>query len=605
MAIVNPTMLQPYDSIEPQLLKAVEDVVLNSDDEATERLIALAEKMKNEAGQATGQHSTQEATALQAAWRKRSVEERLAAALASGDSQHLADDIPEAIEKYGKPIAVIEGPLMRAMEDVGARFAEGKMFLPQIVKAAQVMKEAVALLQPFIDADSEGCATGRPKVVLATVNGDVHDIGKNIVAIVLACNGFDVVDLGVMVAADAIVEATHEHRPLLVGVSGLITPSLKEMETLCQLFQREGLRVPIIVGGATTSAVHTAVRLAPLYDGLVVHGGDASQTALIAKRLQMDANVAATQLRADQERIRESYEASHAPIIPYDKANMQAPHFELPSCYPSAAQLQASISGIDVPLSAVEPYIDWRMFLLFWGFKGETLQQQLVNPEAGRTLYEGKETLRKAIDEQNITLQALISFEPAVRQGNDIVLHSGVRLPMLRSQNSGGNFRCLADFLDEHTHSPIGLFTIAAKPVSEADDEHLRLMTHALCARLAEACAEWLKKQTKQANICKPSESSNLNILRVAFGYATCPDHSLKRIVVDCLQAEQLMGISLTDHYAITPSTSICGLFICHPEAHYFPVGRIDKAQLSDYCKRRGIREEEGQMLLSKYIVED
>lgn len=610
MAIVNPTMLQVYDNIEPQLLKAVEDVVLNTDDGATERLLKVAADYmvdKNAPAAQSDQGSKPAATRQETP-----IEQRLAHALANGNSEHLADDIPEAMEKYGQAIAVIEGPLMRAMEDVGARFAEGKMFLPQIVKAAQVMKEAVALLQPYIDADSEGNTTTRPKVVLATANGDVHDIGKNIVAIVLACNGFEVVDLGVMVAAETIFEATREHKPLFVGVSGLITPSLKEMEKLCLLFEREGLQVPIIVGGATTSAVHTAVKLAPLYKGLVVHGGDASHTALVAKRLQMDSAAATAQIKADQERVREAYEENHQPILTYDEANKRAPHFCAAEGWTAANIAKKATKNIIIPLDneegGVVPFVDWRMFLLFWGFKGESLQQQLVNPEAKRVLDEGKAALKKAIAEQGITLQALVSFEAAKREANDIVLCDGVQLPMLRSQNARGSFLCLADFIDEQTPSPIGLFTIVAKPVREADDEHSRLMTHALCARLAEASAEWLETQVRTALTAegeRDTEAAATRILRVAFGYATCPDHSLKRIVIDRLQAERLMGITLTDHYAIQPSTSICGLFILHPEARYFPVGRIDKAQLADYCHRRGISEEEGKMLLSKYITED
>ncbi|MBQ9285239.1 MAG: methionine synthase [Bacteroidaceae bacterium] len=579
MAIVNPAMLKAYDEIEPDLLKAVEDVVLNSDDGATERLIAIAQKIKEEKDNDGGKQQPDLAARAHDTWNQRPVEERLAFALANGDSSHLATDIPEALAQYGRPIAVIEQPLMQAMEQIGARFAEGKMFLPQVVKAAQVMKNAVALLQPFIDADAESSASARPKVVLATANGDVHDIGKNIVAIVLACNGFDIVDLGVMVAAETIIEAAKTHTPLFVGVSGLITPSLKEMETLCLMFQREGLRVPVIVGGATTSAIHTAVRLAPLYDGLVAYGGDASQTALIAKRLQMDAEACSGQIRADQHRLCEAYDEHQVKLLPYAEANLQAPHFAVPPAYPTATELQQRVPPLDISLSEVEPFIDWRMFLMFWGFKGETLPQQLVNPEAERTLLEGKSRLREAIALGCLSLQALLRFEPATRSGNDILLPDGERLPMLRSQSSRGHFLCLADYFDEHSSLPLGLFTIVAKTLTEPASEGDRLMSHALCARLAEACAEWLSSQI------------GLHTLRVAFGYATCPDHSLKRIVVDRLQAEQRLGITVNGHYSIDPSTAICGLYICHPEARYFPVGRIDNEQKADYCRRRGIDE--------------
>ena len=612
MAIVNPGMLQVYDDIEPTLLKAVEDVILNTDDGATERLITLAATvLASSTGESAGSPSGV------ADWRTKNIEERLAYALSKGVSEHLSEDIPEALVKYGRPIDVIEQPLMQAMEHIGQLFGEGKMFLPQVVKSAKVMKDAVTLLQPYIDEAKDCDSVAHPCVVLATANGDVHDIGKNIVSIVLSCNGFEVIDLGVMVPNETILEETLKRKPCLVGISGLITPSLKEMEQLCLLFQREGLQVPIVVGGATTSAVHTAVKLAPLYDGCVVYGGDASQTSLLAKHLQMDAATTIAQIKAEQQTLRDAYEEHHAPLTPYAEANSKAPHFEH---HPSDVIPQTS-SLIPQP-SDLLPLIDWRMFLLFWGFKGETLQQLLVNPEAERTLQEGKEYLQRAIEQGSIEVKALLRFLPATRRGNDIVLAAGrvladsvgekspTVLPMLRSQSSTGHFLCLSDFFDEQQPSPLGLFTIVTRPKHQpagesdcAPHSHLqegeRLMSHAICARLTEACAEWFQ-QTHLSPL-----TSHLSPLRVAFGYATCPDHSLKRIVFDILDAENKLGITLTDHYSIQPSTAICGLFICHPEARYFSVGRIDEAQLADYCQRRGISIAEGEQLLSKYIAKN
>ena len=588
MAIVNPSMLQVYDDIEPTLLKAVEDVVLNSDDGATERLIdvaatVLADAANVPAGSPSGI----------ADWRSNTIEERLAYALNKGVSEHLSNDIPEALQKYGRPIHVIEQPLMQAMEHIGQLFGEGKMFLPQVVKSAKVMKDAVALLQPYIDAEGGTAGGERPCAVLATANGDVHDIGKNIVGIVLACNGFDVVDLGVMVPNETIMEEAKTRKPCLVGISGLITPSLKEMEQLCQLFQREGLHVPIVVGGATTSAVHTAVKLAPLYDGCVVYGGDASQTSLLAKHLQMDADATIAHIKAEQQTLREAYAEHHAPLTPYAEANAKAPHVEH-----HPVDLSPLTSNLSPLTSELLPLIDWRMFLLFWGFKGETLQQLLVNPEAERTLQEGKDYLVHAIEQDSIKLEVLLRTMPARRKGyNDIVLDDGTVLPMLRSQSTTGHFRCLADYFDPDQASPLALFTIACQPKEQLADEAERLMSHAICARLTEACAEWLQ-QTHLSPL-----TSHFSPLRVAFGYATCPDHSLKRIVFDLLDAEQKMDVTLNDHYSIQPSTAICGLFIFHPDARYFPVGRIDEAQLEDYCCRRGITTEEGRQLLSKYIA--
>ena len=459
MGIVNPGMLQVYDDIDPTLLKAVEDVILNTDDGATERLIDMAAAVLASASETTGA-----AAAVVDSWRTKSIEERLLYALSKGVSEHLAEDIPEALQKYGRPIDVIEQPLMQAMEHIGQLFGEGKMFLPQVVKSAKVMKEAVAHLQPFIDAEGGAQKEERPCVVLATANGDVHDIGKNIVSIVLNCNGFEVVDLGVMVPNETILEETRKRQPCLVGVSGLITPSLKEMEQLCMLFQREGLRVPIVVGGATTSTVHTAVKLAPLYEGCVAYGGDASQTSLIAKHLQMDATTTIAQIKAEQQELREAYEEHHAPLTPYAEANAKAP------------QLASFTSHLSCPSNIVPqtsdllPLIDWRMFLLFWGFKGETLQQLLVNPEAERTLKEGQDYLAKAIEDNSIRLEVLHRFEAAKRQGNDIVLESGKVMPMLRSQSAAGHYLCLADYFDTKEATPIGLFVIACQPRTRGSD---------------------------------------------------------------------------------------------------------------------------------------
>ena len=597
MAIVNPGMLQVYDDIEPTLLKAVEDVILNKDDEATERLIALAGEFL------AGSTTVPAGSPAGPSWRSKTIEERLLYALSKGDNSHLADDIPEALQKYGRPIDVIEQPLMQAMEHIGQLFGEGKMFLPQVVKSAKVMKDAVALLQPYIDEEQGTQKTERPCVVLATANGDVHDIGKNIVGIVLGCNGFDVVDLGVMVPNETILEETQKRKPCLVGLSGLITPSLKEMEQLCQLFQKEGLRVPIVVGGATTSPVHTAVKLAPLYDGCVVHGGDASQTSLLAKHLQMNAETTIAQIKAEQQTLLDAYEEHHAPLTPYAEANLKAPVLN----HGSNGSSEASDFSGSIAVTDLLPLIDWRMFLLFWGFKGETLQQLLVNPEAERTLQEGKQYLQRAIEQDSIEVKALLRFVPAKRRGNDIVLAGlasekgdSTVLPMLRSQSATGHYLCLADYYDEQHPTPLGLFTIVARPKTQPADEAERLMSHALCARLAEACAEWLT----QSSVCRDGIATNTTApLRVAFGYATCPDHSLKRIVFDLLVVERQLDVTLTDHYSIQPSTSICGLFICHPEARYFPVGRIDEDQLADYCRRRGISVAEGEQLLSKYIA--
>ncbi len=587
MAIVNPAMLQVYDEINPHLLKAVEDVILNTDDGATERLIALAHEWSQQ------NNPQQHAVTSQETWRDKPVEERLAYALSKGVNEYLAEDIPEVLRLYhDNPVEVIEKPLMQGMEHVGKLFGEGKMFLPQVVKSAKVMKDAVDLLQPYMTA-GENRREQLPVILTATANGDVHDIGKNIVDMVLACNHFDVHDLGVMVPNETILKETLQRQPALVGVSGLITPSLKEMENLCRLFQRHGLHIPIIVGGATTSAVHTAVKLAPLYDGGVIYGGDASLTSVIAKKILMDREGTLQQILHDQQQIRSAWQEHHTELTPYEEANHQAPQLKDQGDAPSLKELQEVTARLQVDLQVISQYIDWRMFLLFWGFKGESLPQLLVNPEAEKTLAEGKQWLQQAIQGDALQLQLLVQYEGALKKGNDIVLEDGQRLPMLRSQRAEGHYLSLADFFDEKVSRPLGLFTIVAQPKGSATDEAERLMAHAICSRLVEAAAEWLQQQLYGSH----------QALRAAFGYASCPDHSLKRIVFDRLQAEQRLGISLTDHYSIQPSTAICGLFLAHSEAHYFAVGRIDRAQFDDYCMRRGMTAEEGEQLLSKYIT--
>lgn len=589
MGIVNPSMLQIYDDIEPNLLRAVEDVILNRTPEATETLIALADQLKlmKEEGATTSDTRV-------ADWRKGSIEERLQYALSKGDGSYLQEDIMEALHAYGdNPVAVIEQPLMQAMEHVGRLFGEGKMFLPQVVKSAKVMREAVKVLEPELERENVGMRealakrsgertqTKRNVVVLATANGDVHDIGKNIVGIVLACNNFEVHDLGVMVPNELILEKARELNPCFVGVSGLITPSLKEMENLCRLFQKNGMRVPISVGGATTSAVHTAVKLAPLYDGGVIYGGDASQTSVIAKKLQMNAEETLRQVRAEQQRIRDAYENRTYELVSYEEANRRAPLLKYDDSYPKLDELK-TLEDLQPTIADVEPLIDWRMFLLFWGFRGESLQQLLVNPEAEKTLKEGKKYLQELKNNGSIVIKSLLRFENVCRRGNDIVFADGNIMPMLRNQQAKGSNLSLADFFDEKEPRPIGLFCVTAGG-RELRDESLEsrdesgLMEHALRARLAEAATVWLQQKV----------FGDYKVIRPAFGYASCPDHSLKRILFDRIPAEKQLGVTLNDHYSITPSTTVCGLFICHPEARYFTVGRIDDEQQADYAKRR------------------
>ena len=444
---------------------------------------------------------------------------------------------------------------------------------------------------------------------MATANGDVHDIGKNIVGIVLACNNFEVKDLGVMVSNETILEATQRLSPCMVGVSGLITPSLKEMEDLCRLFQKNGIKVPLTVGGATTSAVHTAVKLAPLYDYCVAYGGDASYTSVLAKKLLVNRQETIAQIKSEQQKIREAYEDRHYEMVAYEEANRRAPVLQSSVGYLSADDL-CRIGQLQPTIDEVESLIDWRMFLLFWGFRGESLQQLLVNPEAEKTLKEGREWLCRAKADGTVTLRSLLRFLPAKRSGNDIVLADGTVMPMLRSQSKAGAYMSLVDFFDADAENPLGLFCVVADtPVKYNDPKSYEsLMNHAIRARLAEACACWIQQQVEGGGkaactgmppgVCTPQKK----VIRPAFGYPTCPDHSLKRIIFDELKAEEQLGVMLTDKYSIVPSTPVCGLLIAHPEARYFPIGRIDRQQLADYCQRRGIAIVEGRRLLDKYV---
>ncbi|MFZ1236605.1 MAG: methionine synthase [Prevotella sp.] len=574
MAIVNPSMLQVYDEIPEDLLKAVEDVILNRTDDATEMLIDMAQNMLNV-------DKEELVTATQAEWRLASVENRLATALEKGTSDYLSIDLPEALEKFdGDAVKIIEGPLMNGMEQVGKLFGEGKMFLPQVVKSAKVMKNAVAILQPEIEKRKQ--TTGglaQSKIVLATARGDVHDIGKNILSIVLNCNNFQVIDLGVMVSNETILETARKEQPLFVGISGLITPSLKEMEGLCALFEKEGMQIPIFVGGATTTLVHTSVKLAPLYTGGVVYGGDASHTSVLAKRLQKDAQSVLKQTAQEQQVMRDNYTKHLVEVSPYALANTQAPQYVFETGIPSIEEMRKRFPK-EPSIEDVESLIDWRMLLFFWGFRGEALQQMTVNPEALKTLNEAKTTLLKMKENKAMELKLCFDYFNAHRDGNDIVLDNGCHLPMLRSQNARTNYLSLADYFPTTGSTPLGLFCIKAQGTVEYEDQsYEQLMQHALAARLAEATSEWFQK------MIYPQE----NAIRPAFGYASCPDHSIKKIVIDLLDAEKKIGVHINEYFSITPSTAICGMVFAHPDARYFPVGKIDDAQLADYSNRRGL----------------
>ena len=556
MAIVNPGQMDAYEDIEPELRAAAEDLVLDRDPGATGRLLALAERYKGEAGKTRAEETK----------RAEDPDERLAEDVVKGRNDALAEDCREALAKHGEVMAVIEGPLTRGMERVGELFGEGKMFLPQVVKSAKVMKEAVALLQPELDGREGSREHGekRPRVVVATVKGDVHDIGKNIVSIVLGCNNWEVIDLGVMVDNEEIVRAAREKKADVVGVSGLITPSLKEMEALCELMQREGMQVPLIVGGATTSAVHTAVKLAPKYDGGVVNGGDASRTASIIKRLLKDKEGFLQEVKAEQARVREAYESGQKHRIPLEEARRRAPRFTwewLPGC--TFGEHNLTVNHLNV--EEVTGYIDWTPFFHFWGFKGKYPEIVFSNEEAERLHDEAVSTLGQFIAGDEIDVSLVVRFFDAHSEGEDIVLDDGTRLSMPRQRLDQAECWCLADFIPAKEKGCVGLFCIKVEDLrrNEALPTDERLLRESLCARLTEAAAEWMQRHVEE----------DIPVIRPAFGYPACPDHALKKVAFELLDAPARIGVELTDHYAIVPTTSLCGLLIAHPRARYFSVG--------------------------------
>ncbi|MDR1415440.1 MAG: methionine synthase [Odoribacteraceae bacterium] len=573
MGIVNPALLQVYDDIDPELLQAVEDVVLNRRADATERLALLAERFKERKGE--------EKNAKREEWRDLPLEDRLAHALVKGITEFLPVDIAEAMAAMS-PVQIIEQPLMKGMERVGQLFGEGKMFLPQVVKAARVMKEAVAILQPEIERrqgeEGDGKVARRPRMILATVKGDVHDIGKNIVNIVLTCNSIDVVDLGVMIDHHVIVEAAKREGADLIGVSGLITPSLGEMEQLCRLMQEQQLGIPLIVGGATTSSVHTAVKLAPLYDYCVVEGGDASRTVGIVKRLLGDREAYLREIKARQVQIREQHQAKSTRLLPLEQVRRQAPRFPRETFHaPDFGEY--NLRG-NVEVSHFTHLIDWTPLFHFWGFKGKYPDIIYANEEAARLYDTALERLGEIVAAREFEASIALHFFDAHAEGDDIVLDNGHRLPMLRQQTEGSHYLCLADFIAPRGDtSAIGLFCLKVVDKHPGEDhrdfEHL--LRESLCARLTEAFAEWMQERVEGEN----------RVIRPAFGYPTCPDHALKRDVIDLVDKRGETGITLTDNYSMSPTTSICGMLIAHPEARFFSVGAIGDDQLQDYSRRR------------------
>ena len=606
MGIVNPGMLKVYDEIEPELLRCVEDVILDSDDEATERLIEKAARILEEKDSADGKSgagvcpraSTGSATGQSehpsgAEPAEATVEERLVRALVKGDSSGLESDIKECLTKYEKPVQIIDGPLMSGMARVGELFGAGKMFLPQVVKSAKTMKNAVALLQPYIEEGGGESEVRKPLIVFATVKGDVHDIGKNITEIVLSCNGFEIVDLGVMVPKETILEKAAECSADLIGVSGLITPSLYQMEEICKEMTARGLDTPLLVGGAAASALHTAVRLAPLY-GHVFYGQDASASAVLANQLITDREGTEAAEHKKQEHLRELYaqssqkKAGHKPVEPF-------PAFSFIKGEPFG-----NISGKRLGIEEVEPFFDWNMFAAIWGIKSGTGHDELRKLRADAH----KEIDRlKNGNACRITISA--RFDGCHSEGDDIV-SKDFRLPMLRQEGE----RSLADFVPPKEYgfeSPMGMFAISVRTESHPSGcdcpacgtEYGPMLTRAVRLTLAEAASEWLSRHIHKE---LPSEFSGAKVIKPAAGYSSCPDHTLKRDILRLLPESERLGITLLDSCAMIPDASICGLIFIHPEATYPEIRRVSQKAIDEYARRRGMSDSEKARFLGHLL---
>ena len=613
MAIVNAGQLDVYDTIDPELRTACEDVILNRKVEGeelspTERLIALAERYK-------GSNAAQEKAAEE--WRGWPVEKRLEHALVKGIDAHVVDDTEEMRLLMDRPIEVIEGPLMDGMNVVGDLFGSGKMFLPQVVKSARVMKKAVAHLLPFIEAAKEPGAKGKGKVVMATVKGDVHDIGKNIVGVVLQCNGFEIVDLGVMVPWSKILEAANENDADMIGLSGLITPSLDEMVTVAEEMQRAGMTMPLLIGGATTSKVHTALRIDPAYQGPVLHVLDASRAVGVATSLVSDTGRDAfvRGYKSDYEHIRDvRANKGQSALVPIDDA--RANGFVVDEHIRPFPPEKPGVHVFDNwDLAELVEWFDWTPFFRAWELAGNfpaILDDEIVGESATNLYADARAMLEKIIGEGWLHARGVAALWPCRREGDDVIIHLAeeerhVRIPFLRQQiakREGRPNMCLADFVS-HDGDWIGGFSVAIHGIEPhlarfkaAHDDYSDILLKALADRFAEAFAERLHAHVRTdlwgyapAEQLTPEAiiKEEYRGIRPAPGYPACPDHSLKPILFDLLDAGANSGATLTESFAMLPTAAVSGFYFGHPDASYFGVARVGEDQLADYAVRRGV----------------
>ena len=636
MGIVNAGQLGVYEEIEPQLRERVEDVILNRRADATERLIEFAGTVKAGAGKAAKEDD---------AWRRGTVRERLVHALVNGIATHVVADTEEARLAAAQPIEVIEGPLMDGMNVVGDLFGAGKMFLPQVVKSARVMKQAVAHLIPYIEAEKArtgqaGRAKG--KIVIATVKGDVHDIGKNIVAVVLQCNNYEVVNLGVMVPAQKILDTARAENADAIGLSGLITPSLEEMAHVAKEMEREGLQLPLLIGGATTSRVHTAVKIAPQYSGPVVYVPDASRSVTVAQSLlSPDARTAyMAGVSADYAKIRQQHadKKGPGPLLPIARAR-ELGHASDWKAYAPPRPARPGLTVLkNYPLEKLVPYVDWGPFFQTWELSGSypaILEDPVVGAEATKLLADAKAFLKRMVDGRWVRASGVLGLFPAARVGDDVEVYRDesrreVRSTWhnLRQQNqkpAGRANQCIADYLaprESGVADWIGAFAVTAglgieKKLAEferAHDDYLAIMLKALADRLAEAFAEHLHERVRREYWgYAPDEALDSAALiaekyrgiRPAPGYPACPDHTEKGALFALLDAEANAEMRLTESYAMLPAAAVAGFYLSHPDASYFAVGKLGRDQVEDYARRKGMRREEAERWLAPYLAYD
>jgi 5-methyltetrahydrofolate--homocysteine methyltransferase len=631
MGIVNAGQLAVYEEIPKDLLERVEDVLFNRRPDATERLVEFAEQVK---GAAKGAHHDEE-------WRKESVEQRLSHALVKGIVDYIEHDLEEALKQYERPLKIIEGPLMDGMNVVGDLFGAGKMFLPQVVKSARVMKKAVAYLTPLMEAEKQAAARAerRSRLIFATVKGDVHDIGKNIVGVVLGCNNYEVIDLGVMVPADKIIETAIQEKADIIGLSGLITPSLDEMVHVATEMERRGLDVPLLIGGATTSKRHTAVKIAPAYGHETVHVIDASRAVPVVGALSKPDTRKALdeQNRKEQQQIREQFTSRMAAeLLSYEEARRRKLRTEWNQDQISIPEFTGRRVLSDYPLAELVPYIDWSPFFHAWEIRGrypDLLNDPARGPAARELLLNAQELLRRIIDLRLLKARAVYGFYPANSDGDDIVLYTDgsrrvelTRFHTLRQQkeSKGKPQVALADFVaptESGLLDYVGAFAVTAghgaqelaEKFEKDHDQYNSIMAKALADRLAEAFAEYLHKRVraewgygKDERLTKEDLiAEKYRGIRPAPGYPACPDHTEKPPLFELLDVEEATGITLTESFAMWPAASVCGLYFAHRESHYFAVSTIGRDQVESYAKRKQMTVAEVERWLAPVLGYD